>query len=59
MIELTVRDNGIGIPDNVDFRNTKSLGLQLVAILTEQLHGEIGLNRDNGTEFKIKFRDVK
>ncbi len=59
MIELTVRDNGIGIPDDVDFRNTKSLGLQLVAILTKQIHGEIGLNRDNGTEFKIKFSDVK
>ena len=56
---LIVRDNGIGIPQNVDFRNTDSLGLQLVCTLTDQLDGAIELNRAGGTEFKITFEEIK
>ncbi len=60
MIELLVSDNGVCIPEDVDIRKTESLGLHLVTILVEnQLHGEINLNRSKGTEFQIKFRDVK
>jgi len=59
MIELSVSDNGVGIPEDVDFRTTKTLGLHLVTILAQdQLSGEINLNRNNGTEFKIKFKDM-
>jgi len=53
--ELAVSDNGIGIPEDLDFRNTGSLGLQLVTALVKQLDGEIELNRTEGTEFRIKF----
>jgi len=57
-IEITVSDNGVGIPKELDFRKTKSLGLQLVTTLVEdQLEGEIKLNRTKGTEFKIKFKE--
>jgi PAS domain S-box-containing protein len=60
MIELAVSDNGTGIPEDLDFRNTKSLGLHLVTMLAEnQLHGEIHLDRSKGTEFKIKFKGGK
>lgn len=56
-IELTVSDNGIGIPDTIDFRTTTSLGLRLVTILAEdQLEGEVFLDRNKGTTFKITFR---
>lgn len=56
MIELVVSDNGVGIPEDVDFRNSESLGLRLVTKLAEdQLHGKIDIDRSNGTEFKIKF----
>ncbi len=58
MIELVVSDNGVRIPEDVDFRNSESLGLRLVTMLAEdQLHGKIDLDRSNGTEFKIKFRE--
>ncbi|MCX9013111.1 MAG: PAS domain S-box protein [Candidatus Methanoperedens sp.] len=60
MLELVVSDNGIGIPKDLDFRKTESLGLHLVTTLAEnQLHGEINLNRSKGTEFQIKFRGIK
>ena len=54
---LVVSDNGLGFPKNIDFRNTSSLGLQLVNILVEQLEGAIELNRSSGTEFKIRFKE--
>jgi len=58
--ELAVGDNGIGIPKDIDFRNTQSLGLYLVTLLAEnQLQGEINLERSNGSEFKIKFKGEK
>ena len=59
-IELIVSDNGVGIPKDLDFRNTESLGLRLITNLTEkQLQGKVELNRNKGTEFQIKFKEVK
>lgn len=60
MIQLSISDDGTGIPKDMDIRNTKSLGLKLVTALAEsQLHGEIILNRERGTEFQINFRHAK
>jgi PAS domain S-box-containing protein len=60
VIELIVSDNGVSIPANIDIRKTESLGLHLVTILVEnQLHGEINLDRNKGTEFLVRFKDVK
>jgi two-component sensor histidine kinase len=53
--EVKVSDNGVGIPEELDFRNTNSMGLNLINALTGQLQGEIELNRKNGTEFMIVF----
>ncbi|QLE49003.1 PAS domain S-box protein [Nostoc sp. C057] len=56
-IEMTIQDNGIGLPDNLDWTNTDSLGLSLVYdLVTEQLEGNITLERNHGTGFKIKFK---
>jgi two-component sensor histidine kinase len=52
---LTVGDNGIGLKEDFDFRNTESLGLQLVCTLTQQLSGSIKYAESNGTTFKITF----
>lgn len=55
-VELVVSDNGVGIPESIDFRRTDSLGLHLVTILVEdQLGGTIALNREGGTTFTIVF----
>lgn len=54
--KLIIKDNGAGIPGNIDFKNTASLGLKLVKILSEQLGGSVMLNRENGTEFIINFK---
>jgi PAS domain S-box-containing protein len=52
---LSVADNGIGIPDEIDMSKTSTLGLQLVTLLTDQLGGEITTRRSNPTEFVLTF----
>ena len=54
-----IKDNGVGLPEGFDFKNSDSLGLQLVNSLSEQIDAEIELNTDNGTEFKIKFKEIE
>ncbi len=55
-IELEYTDDGIGIPKDFDWKNTKSMGLNLVKILVEnQLDGSMDLDNTNGTKFTIKF----
>ncbi len=52
--------NGVGIPEDVDYRNTGSLGMRLIVNLTEyQLDGNVELNRSKGTEFRIRFKELK
>jgi len=52
---MTVADDGVGFPADVDFRATGSLGMQLVTALVGQLDGTIDMNRQNGTSFFISF----
>ncbi|WP_192881677.1 GAF domain-containing protein [Nostoc sp. CENA543] len=53
---LVVKDDGVGIPADFGSQCTTSLGMQLVYGLTEQIGGEIQLNRQRGSEFKIRFQ---
>ncbi len=52
---LQVADDGVGIAPEIDIKNTSSLGLQLVDLLTSQIEGKIDLDRKNGTKFTIRF----
>ncbi|MBI5651882.1 MAG: GAF domain-containing protein [Chloroflexi bacterium] len=54
-VRLIVADDGIGFPADLDFRNTTSLGLQLVTTLVNQLNGRIELTREHGTQFTVIF----
>jgi len=56
---LTVTDNGSGFPEELDFMNTKSMGMQLVVTLVEQLEGTISLKRDGETRFEVTFRGTE
>jgi len=56
MILLRVFDNGVGLPADLDFRNTETLGLQIVNLLARQLRGTIEFENDAGASFSIRFR---
>jgi len=53
--KLAVADNGVGFPEGLDFQNTKSLGLQLVTMLADQLSADVEIDRSAGTTFNIRF----
>lgn len=56
-IELLVSDDGVGIPESIDFKATRSLGLRLVTILAEeQLNGKIMVEREGGTAVHVTFK---
>jgi len=55
---LQVHDDGVGLPPDLDYRSTSSLGLQLVVNLTElQLQGSLQVASGPGTTFTVRFRD--
>ena len=55
---LRVSDDGVGLPENLDWKNASSLGLQIVRNLTQQIHGELYAQSAGGvTTFQITFSD--
>jgi two-component system, sensor histidine kinase PdtaS len=54
-ILLSVEDDGVGIPDDLDLDQTTTLGLQLVMLLTDQIGGEIVIRRSNPTRFALQL----
>jgi two-component sensor histidine kinase len=57
---LSIGDNGIGFPDTITYKNTRSLGLKLINNLTRQLRGTIKKDLSKkGTNYIIKFHEIK
>jgi PAS domain S-box-containing protein len=59
LIEVRVADDGVGIPEDLDFHKAESFGLQIVNLLVGQLDAMIELDRTNGTAFTLTFRELK
>ncbi len=53
--QLCVRDNGVGLPIDLDLTGTESLGLRLVHDLTWQINGELTITWTAGAAFTILF----
>jgi PAS domain S-box-containing protein len=54
-IELVVKDNGIGLREDISLDPPRSLGLDLVRIFVHQLMGKIEITGDEGTETRVTF----
>jgi len=54
-VNLAVIDDGVGVPEDLDTRKSKSLGLQIVEILARQFAGTWELKREAGTVFRLSF----
>ena len=56
-IDLLISDDGVGMPEDMDWKTTNSLGLHLVSMISElQLRAEADLRSDNGTRFSMRFK---
>ncbi len=53
---LEVSDNGVGIPEFINFEHSSGFGLQLVYLLAQQMGGEIRLERNQGTRFIVTIK---
>jgi len=54
--ELILKDNGEGIPKNIDIHNSNTLGLKLINSISKlQLNGSLEYSKQKGSEFKIIF----
>jgi len=58
-IILEISDDGVGVPDDFNILETKTLGLQLIETLVKQLEGTIELIPHDGTKFRISFKELK
>lgn len=56
---LIVSDDGVGLPENLEYTKTDSLGLELVNNLVDQIDGTIELDNRSGTKFLIKFKELE
>jgi PAS domain S-box-containing protein len=55
-VVLSISDDGKGIPEGLDLQRTDSLGLQLVNLLAQQLHGQLDIQRAKPTRFSLRFQ---
>ncbi len=59
-ISIKVKDNGVGIPEEIDVEKTDTLGMKLVRnLVTKQLKGTLSFVRDQGAEINIEFAPKK
>jgi two-component sensor histidine kinase len=56
---LQIMDNGIGLPANFNFQEVKSLGMNLIRGLTQQLKGSATIINNGGVQISISFRIEK
>jgi PAS domain S-box-containing protein len=54
---LTVKDDGVGLPENLDIYKTESLGMRIVTSLVSQINGKLSVDKEGGTKFSIKFKE--
>ena len=56
---LIIKDNGVGLPEEVKSDGSQSLGLFLISALIRQLTAELEIVRESGTKYTITFTEVK
>ncbi|HYG52663.1 MAG TPA: sensor histidine kinase [Flavobacteriales bacterium] len=59
LITISVRDNGVGIKESFDFKNTSGLGLQLIQILCDQVDANLFIENKSGLKVEMKMTLAK
>jgi two-component sensor histidine kinase len=55
IVHLEIKDNGIGIPEDINLKNSTGLGFTLIDMLAKQLNGTIRIERGDGTRAILEF----
>ncbi|MDQ3110989.1 MAG: hypothetical protein M3R17_13935 [Bacteroidota bacterium] len=54
---LEVSDNGKGIPSHINIEDAKTLGMQLIHMLSGQINGKVVLSQQSGLKYRIEFEE--
>jgi PAS domain S-box-containing protein len=57
--QLTVEDDGIGLPEDFSIEESDTFGLQLVDALTQQIDAQVDVDSSQGTKYTITFQEEK
>jgi two-component sensor histidine kinase len=53
---LIIKDNGVGLSENIKLEDAETLGFQIIYSLVMQHNGTLDCHINNGTEFYIKLK---
>ena len=54
-LEIIIKDNGVGLPENIAGMEEGTLGMQLIKLLVDQIEGKLTINSIKGTEYILRF----
>ncbi|HTW64525.1 MAG TPA: histidine kinase dimerization/phosphoacceptor domain -containing protein [Bryobacteraceae bacterium] len=54
-VSLLLSDDGVGLPEGLNWETSRSLGLRLVRALADQLHARLDIRAQGGTEISLVF----
>ena len=58
-VHLSVKDDGIGLPDDFKFEESPTLGTTLIMSYSDQLKAEVEINSEAGTHYEMSFKNKK
>jgi PAS domain S-box-containing protein len=58
LFRLSVKDNGIGLPENFSMENSSSMGMFIIKLLVEQLGAKLEIECKDGACFNIIFKNL-
>lgn len=58
-MQLTIKDNGVGLPAGMDISQTDSLGMSLMQGLSRQLGGSFRMKNEQGLTITVAFVDER
>lgn len=53
---FAIKDNGVGLPPDFDINSRKSLGFELINVLSTQLDGDLRVERHMGVQLYLSFK---
>ena len=56
VIHVEIGDDGVGLPEGIDFKKPAGFGMVLINGLTQELKGSIRIDRGNGTKVILEFQ---
>ncbi|CAN5166746.1 hypothetical protein BH09BAC4_BH09BAC4_01210 [soil metagenome] len=57
--QLTINDNGVGLPADINPNRSRTLGMSLIRGLSKQLGGRIQINQSDGVQISLTFTEEK